>query len=167
MPRPEPELWRGATHHYTHATLFFIYLIRWCMIYLSSLLFSYLAIDQWGFFSLLTEVSMCLNQSMAFDTYVALTPTDIYWSRKLDCPSKFHTGHFPYLQRNILSALAKVLRPLSSVVTMTSGVHRSWLGHFYRPSGLHINDQSFLAIVKSNVVIYLKDSIVGLYRLHT
>lgn len=112
---------------------------------------------------LYTEVSMCLNQSMAFGRYIQLTPTDIYWSRKLDCPSEFHTGHFPFLQRNILSALAKALLPLSSVVTMTSGVHRSWLGRFYSLSGLHIYDQSLTALVKSNVLIYLKDSRVGLY----
>lgn len=109
------------------------------------------------------EVSMCYSQSMAFHTYIQLTPTDIYRSRKLDCPSTFHTGHFPFLQRSILGALAKVILPLSSVVTMTSGLHKSWLGHFYGSSGLHLNDQSFTAIVKSNVIICLKESIVWVY----
>lgn len=80
---------------------------------------------------LYTAVSMCYNQSMALHTCTRLTPTHIYWGRKLDCPTKFHAGYFPLSQRRIFDALAKVLLALSSVVTMTSGLHKTRLGRFF------------------------------------
>lgn len=116
---------------------------------------------------LYTAVSMCYNQSMALHTCTRLTPTHIYWGRKLDCPTKFHAGHFHLSQRCIFDALAEVLLALSSVVTMTSGLHKSRLGCFFltvhRASTLMID--LLTAIVQPKCIFFfsLKDSIVWEY----
>lgn len=91
---------------------------------------------------------MCYNQSMALHTYTRLMPTCVRWSRKLNCPTKFHAGHLTLLQRRVFGALAEIPPALSSVVTMTSDSQKSRRGRFYGSSGLHLNDQSSAALVK-------------------
>lgn len=108
---------------------------------------------------------MCYSQSMARHTCIRLTPTHIYWGRKLDCPTKFHAGHFPLSQRRIFDALAKVLLALSSVVTMTSGLHKSRLGRFFfltvhLASTLMIN--ILTAIVQPKCIIFFSQRFYSL-----
>lgn len=146
----------GATLHTAHC---FIYPILSqfqadCLSLCLSIYLSWKLLSSFHFWHY-NYVPMCYNKSMAFHTCIRTTLIDIYWSRKLDCPSKIDTGHLPFLQRNILVALAKVLPPHSLVVTMTSGRHKSSLWRFYGSSSLHLNNQSFAAIVKSNVLICL------------
>lgn len=91
--------------------------------------------------------------------------TPIYWhvvKQKIGWPIQIPSCKCS--RKSILSALAKIPLPPNPVVTMTSCLHKSWLGRFYGSSSLHLNDKSPAAEIKSNILMGLKDSIVGEYR---
>lgn len=68
--------------------------------------------------------------------------------QKIEFPNQIpHWPPYP-LQRLIFDALAKISLAISSVVTMTSDSQKSRRGRFYGSSGLHLHDQSSVALVK-------------------